>query len=292
MMKKRSAVVRGAAFLTIAVLASAPALLLAATVSPPEVIDVRDLSEKIGEREVVFYALDLENGESFAVQPGRLDEPHSPWSTFKVPNLLIALESGVAGDLDYAKQWDQEKYPARDYWPKAWRNDHTLRSAFKHSVVWYFKEIALEVGLERYRQDVVKFGYGNREIADKLDSFWLGDPLEISPREQVAFLTRLLSGELGVSDSSMKALGEVSMSSAKDGFVLHGKTGAGPSESGNFKGPFDGWYVGWVERPDQDPLAYALYIKGKGFKAIQNNIRQDLSVDLLMKIGALPANWK
>lgn len=264
---------------------------LAATVSPPDEIDVSALAEKIGEREVVFYARDLESGESFAVQAGRLDERHSPWSTFKVPNLLIALESGVASSLEYAKGWDQEKHPPRDYWPDAWKRDQTLRSAFKYSAVWYFKEIAQEVGLARYRQDLEKYAYGNREVADAVDSFWLGNPLKISPREQVVFLSRLLAGELEVAESSLKALSDASISNAKDGYILHGKTGAGPSETGNFQGPFDGWFVGWVERSDSDPVVFALYVRGQGFKSIRK-IRRELSQDLLMTIGALPADWK
>lgn len=274
-------------------LAFSPALKSAsgASLTSPKEVDLTGLAEKIGDRDVVFFARDLESGESYAVQPDRLDERHSPWSTFKVPNLLIALESGVAANLEHAKDWDQEKYPPRDYWPKAWRGGQTLRSAFKYSAVWYFKEIALDVGLERYRRDLANYDYGNHETADKLDSFWLGEPLMISPREQVAFLSRLLSGELDVSERSLQALSEASLSKAKDGFVLHGKTGAGPSELGNFQGPFDGWFVGWVERPRKKPLVYALYVRGSGFKSIQK-IRRELSQDLLMEIGALPAGWK
>lgn len=264
---------------------------LAATVSPPREIDLSRLAGKIGDRDVVFYARDLETGASYAVAPDRLDDRHSPWSTFKVPNLLIALESGVASSLEHAKAWDQAKHPPRDYWPEAWRRDQTLRSAFKHSAVWYFKEIARDVGLDRYRHDLEKYDYGNREIASEVDSFWLGEPLKISPREQVVFLSRLLAGELSVSERSLKALGDASISNAKDGYILHGKTGAGPTEAGNFGGVFDGWYVGWVERPKQNPMVFALYVRGEGFKSIRT-IRRELSQDLLMEIGALPADWK
>ena len=31
---------------------------------------------------------------------------HTPWSTFKMPNLIIALETGTAPSLDYALPWD------------------------------------------------------------------------------------------------------------------------------------------------------------------------------------------
>ena len=72
--------------------------------------------------------------------------------------------------------------------------------------------------------------------------------------------------------------------------VLHGKTGAGPAEPGNFKGPFEGWFAGWVERPDQAPLVYTLYVRGEDFKSIRE-FRREIAVDLLKKIGALPADW-
>lgn len=254
-------------------------------------IDTSSLNEKIGDRDVVFFAEDRASGQAYVVQRDRIHDRHSPWSTFKIPNLLIALESGVAADLDHKKTWDPEKYPPRDYWPEAWRGDQTLRSAFKHSVVWYFKEIALEVGFGRYRKDLASFRYGNSQVSGELDEFWLGEPLQISPIEQVNFLSTLLAGKLGISERSIDALKEASLSNAKDGFVLHGKTGAGPAEPGNFKGQFEGWFAGWVERPDQEPLVYTLYTRGKDFKSIRT-FRRDISEELLMKIGALPPDWK
>lgn len=253
-------------------------------------IDTSSLNEKIGDRDVVFFAQDEASGQAYVVQRDRIHDRHSPWSTFKIPNLLIALETGVAADLDHKMTWDPEKYPARDYWPKAWQGDQTLRSAFKHSVVWYFKEIALQVGFERYRRDLASFRYGNSQVSGALDAFWLGEPLSISPIEQVNFLSTLLAGKLEVSERSIEALKEASISRAKDGVVLHGKTGAGPAEPGNFNGPFEGWFAGWVERPDRAPLVYTLYVRGKDFPSIRD-FRREISLELLKKIDALPADW-
>ncbi|TQV71301.1 class D beta-lactamase [Denitrobaculum tricleocarpae] len=254
-------------------------------------IDTSSLNAKIDDRDVVFFAQDKASDEYYVVQRDRIHDRHSPWSTFKIPNLLIALETGVAADLEHKKAWDAEKYPPRDYWPKAWQGDQTLRSAFKHSVVWYFKEIALEVGPERYRKDLANFRYGNSQVSGKVDEFWLGEPLQISPIEQVKFLSTLLAGELEISERSIDALKEASISNARDGFVLHGKTGAGPADLTNFQGEFEGWFTGWVERPDRAPLVYALYVRGKDFPSIRT-FRREMSEDLLMKIGALPPDWK
>lgn len=254
-------------------------------------IDTSSLNEKIRDRDVVFFAQDKASDESYVVQRDRIHDRHSPWSTFKIPNLLIALESGVAADLDHKKTWDPEKHPPRDYWPKAWRGDQTLRSAFKHSVVWYFQEIALEVGFQRYRKDLAGFRYGNSQVSGELDEFWLGEPLGISPIEQVKFLSTLLAGKLEVSERSIEALKEASITGAKDGIVLHGKTGAGPADLQNFQGEFEGWFTGWVERPDKAPLVYALYTRTEDFKSIRT-FRRDIAEDLLIKIGALPEDWK
>ena len=254
-------------------------------------IDTAFLNEKIGDRDVVFYAQDEESEKAFTVQQDRIFDRHSPWSTFKIPNLVIALESGVAADLEYAKAWDQEKYPPRGYWPQAWKEDQTLRSAFKNSVVWYFKEIAQEVGVTRYRRDLANFRYGNSQVSDEVDSFWLGEPLQIAPLEQVDFLSNLLAGKLGVVRAQLDALKEASLAKAKDGIVLHGKSGAGTVEPGNFQGPFEGWYVGWIERAERAPLIYALYVRGKDFQSIRD-FRREIAEDLLIKIGGLPADWK
>ncbi len=269
-----------------------PAAAWSALVTPHYIeIDTAFLNEKIGKRDVVFYAQDEESQEAFVVQQDRIFDRHSPWSTFKIPNLVIALESGVAAGLEHAKAWDQEKYPPRGYWPQAWKEDQTLRSAFKNSVVWYFKEIAQDVGLDRYRRDLVNFRYGNSQVSGEVDSFWLGEALQIAPLEQVDFLSNLLAGKLGVSERSVNALKEASRAKAKDGVVLHGKSGAGTVESGNFKGPFEGWYVGWIERAERAPLIYALYVRGEDFQSIRS-FRREIAEDLLIKIGGLPANWK
>lgn len=36
----------------------------------------------------------------------------------------------------------------------------------------------------------------------------------------------------------------------------------------NMPGPFEGWLVGWVERADEAPVTYALFVRGPSHVSI------------------------
>jgi beta-lactamase class D len=262
-----------------------------ATARGAELIHLSDsqFADAIGDRDVAFYALDVSTGTAFAYRLERADERHAPWSTFKIPNLIIALETNVASSLSHERAWDQERRPAESYWPNEWKQDQTLETSFRRSAAWYFQDVAAEVGGARYRTALTAFGYGNAAAPDENDSFWLGGPLVISPREQVAFLERLILGGLDVGQSTIEAIRSVSLLSETNGYALRGKTGSGPVVPNDFDGAFEGWLVGWVERPDATAVAFALYVKGPSFDSI-GGFRYQMSARFLRAIGALPAN--
>lgn len=264
--------------------------LSAGNASLAELVDISDtsagLEQAIGDRDVVFYAIDLESDNHFAFQPRRADERHRPYSTFKIPNLLIALELGVESSLHHERQWDESLRPASSFWPADWRQDQTLQTAFKRSVVWYFRDIAQEVGGENYRRTLDDFRYGNGQAPDDNDLFWLNGPLKISPREQAMFLEQLVTGKLDISERTLDALREASFLAAEPDASLHGKTGAGPVDPADFDGEFEGWLVGWVSRPAAAPVVYALYVRGPDFGSIRD-FRREMSISFLREIGAL-----
>jgi beta-lactamase class D len=248
-----------------------------------------DLTEEIGDRDVVFYAENVSSEERFAYRSDALDERHAPWSTFKIPNLLIVLETSAARSLQEERVWDEQRRPAESYWSDDWKQNQTLETAFKRSAAWYFQDLAQEVRGERYREVLGRFAYGNADAPDGNDSFWLGGPLAISPREQVAFLVRLVSGQLDLQQTSIDALRSVSLLNESDGYALYGKTGSGPVISGDFEGRFHGWLVGWVEKPDATSVAFALYVNGPSFQSI-GAFRYRMAARFLRMIGALPQN--
>ena len=83
----------------------------------------------------------------------------------------------------------------------SWWQDHTLRTALKNSVLWYYRELALGVGAERMKEYVTKLNYGNRDTSGGIDRFWLNTTLKISADEQVEFLKALYKEELPFSNA-------------------------------------------------------------------------------------------
>ncbi len=122
----------------------------------------------------------------------RSGEPQLPASTFKIPNSIIALETGVVGDPDKdIFKWDGVVRSI-----EAWNKDHTLRSAIAASVVPVYQEIARRIGAERMKRHVDLLEYGNRDIGGGIDQFWLTGSLRIDPVQQIDFVDRLRRGTL------------------------------------------------------------------------------------------------
>ena len=80
----------------------------------------------------------------------RSGEAKLPASTFKIPNSLIALETGVVGDPDK----DVFKWDGVTRSIEAWNKDHTMRSAIAASAVPVYQEIARRIGAERMQKYV------------------------------------------------------------------------------------------------------------------------------------------
>lgn len=107
----------------------------------------------------------------------------SPASTFKIPHALVALETGVVTP-DSIEKWDGTKYPRQ----RKWNQDHTVISALKPSVLWFFQRIAPRIGAARMTEWLAKFKYGNGEVSGPITEYWINGRLQVSVPEQVAFL--------------------------------------------------------------------------------------------------------
>jgi len=264
------------------------ALLLVGALGRPAFAEsLQELAFDDADRDVAFLALDLEDGTRWVVAPEELDTPRTPWSTFKIPNLLIALDTGAAESLDHSIDWDPERRPAGAHWPDHWAQRQTLASAFRRSALWFFQDLARAIGGTVYRERLIAFAYGNANAPDGSDIFWLDGTLTISLREQVRFLAALLRDELPVNPKALAALREVARLDERGGHRLYGKTGAGPASPDDFDGPFRGWLVGWVERPERAPVVYALFVDGPDWDSIAR-FRREAAERLLTDTGAWP----
>lgn len=125
----------------------------------------------------------------------------SPASTFKIPHALVALETGVVTAATVEK-WDGTPHPAQPSWDR----DHTVLSAMKPSVVWFFQRIAPRIGAERMHAWLQMNEYGNADTSGPVTEYWLNGRLRISPDEQVRFLRRFYSDELPIAAAHLAAV--------------------------------------------------------------------------------------
>ena len=128
-----------------------------------------------------FVAYKVDDYLIIASDKVRSGEGKLPASTFKIPNSIIALETGVVEDPDK----DVFKWDGVTRSIEAWNKDHTLRSAIAVSAVPVYQEIARRIGAERMQKYLDLFDYGNRDIGGGIDQFWLTGNLRIFEHMQV-----------------------------------------------------------------------------------------------------------
>ena len=125
----------------------------------------------------------------------------SPASTYKIPHALIGLETGVITETTVEK-WDGVAHPDQ---PK-WNQDHTVLSAMRPSVLWFFQAMAPRIGAARAHEWLTRFQYGNADTSGPITQYWVNGRLRISPDEQVAFLKKFYDGSLPVSKAHIDRL--------------------------------------------------------------------------------------
>jgi len=204
-----------------------------------------NLSTYFGAHSGAFVLFDAAKCKWFRYHPELCRERVTPCSTFKIPNSLIALETGVADGPDFSLPWDGVERPI-----KPWNKDQTLRSAYAVSCVWFYQELARRIGQKSMDDWLAAFCYGNCDTSGGLTKFWIESSLKISPDEQVEFLHRLQTRQLPVSAHALDALLDI-MVVKRDGEITYrGKTGtAGNLVTGV---AVRGWWVGSVATPNGD----------------------------------------
>lgn len=203
--------------------------------SKAETTQIEDLSRYFTGYDGTFVLFDKSLGEYTIYNELKSEKRLPPCSTFKIVNSLIGLETGVIQDENTLYKWDGKKRSVEE-----WNKDHTLASAIKVSAVWYFQELARNVGAEKMQYYLDKTDYGNKDISGGIDQFWLQSTLEISPMEQVEMLRKLYDYQLPFSKRNIDIVKAILIDSEEDGVVFSGKTGSG--------GNVNGWFVGYVER--------------------------------------------
>lgn len=178
----------------------------------------------------------------------------TPASTFKIPHALAAIDSGVLKGPDHELPYD-----GSPQYFDSWKRNHTLSSAMRDSVLWYFRELAKRLGLSREQEYLNRLDYGNADLSSGLTSFWVGGSLLISPEEQERFLVRLYQNSLPVSREAQSIVRRMLVQPASvvvnaagehefaapwaPGTILSAKTGRSDPVK---------WLVGHVKRGDRE----------------------------------------
>ncbi len=187
---------------------------------------------------VVIY--DLQSGNFLGFDSNRANKRYIPASTFKIVSSLIGLETGAVGNVDEIFY----KYNGVPQFLKNWEKDMGMREAIKVSNVTAYQELAKKIGIEKMKFWVGKLDYGNNQIGDKIDRFWLDGPLEISAVEQTKFLAKLIKNELPLKKENMLNVKEILKLEDDKNMKFYGKTGLATFVNGKSLG----WFVGFIEK--------------------------------------------
>ncbi len=238
--------------------------------------ETKDLSSYFRGYDGCFVLYNMTDDRYIRFNGKRCEKRFSPCSTFKIPNSLIGLETGVLKDENTMFKWDGTHYSFDD-----WNRDNTLTTAIKYSVVWYYQKLASQVGEKRMQEYLNRIDYGNKDMSAGLTTFWLGSSLLISPDEQVKFLTKLYRNQLPFSKRNMEIVRKIIIQKETKNFIFSGKTGSAMEDGKKTLG----WFVGYVKK-DGKEYVFATNIEGKdgawGPKA------REISTDVLKSLGL----WK
>jgi len=187
-------------------------------------------------------------------EEGECDRRVTPASTFKIPIALMGFDAGFLKSEHDPVLPFREGYPD---WIKSWRTDTDPAAWLKNSVVWYSQQITRAIGKEKFERYVAAFGYGNGDVSGKdgLTTAWLSSTLRISPKEQLAFLRKIVRRELPIApDAYEKTSRLVDFGVRPGGWQVFGKTGAGfpvddVGKTDRTK-PY-GWFVGWAVKGER-----------------------------------------
>jgi beta-lactamase class D len=206
---------------------------------PTEIKGIDDLFTKYSLRgSILIY--DLNNNEYLSNDIEKCNLSHSPASTFKIANTLIAFETGAV-TLETIFKWDGKKRHI-----KAWETDMNIETAYKVSCVPVYQEVARQIGLERMQEYIKKLNYGNMDIhKDNLDKFWLEGDSKITQYQQIYFLKQLYESALPMKEESMGAVRKIMIHEQTEEYTIRAKTGWAVRDRQN-----TGWFVGYVEAND------------------------------------------
>jgi len=176
------------------------------------------------DRDACFIISDLQTNKIVAEHnPKRCKKRISPYSTFKIPSALMAIEKGIIKDENQIIKWDGIKRNRdeidKDLTPFIWMSE---------SAKWVTDWIMPQIGKDSIKSFLNSFDYGNQDFSGGLKDFWVSSSLKISPYQQVTFLSRFWNNKLGLSGHTTDVTKKIIfIKKLGKNAELYGKTGTG-----------------------------------------------------------------
>lgn len=227
------------------------------------------IEELFNGKEGTMVLKSLKNDKVYVYNKERISKRLTPESTFKVPNALIGLQTSAVRDEYEVKLWDGV---VREF--ESWNRDHSLASAMRESAIWFYQDMAKDIGETRMQEKIKMLEYGNQDITGGIQSFWLDNSLKISALEQINFMEKLVKEELPFEEKHQKTVKRMMIQDEQDDYTLHGKTGTRLSDLGL------GWYVGFIDIK-KDTWVFAVNINGSGTEA------KNITLETLKQMGII-----
>lgn len=206
-----------------------------------------------------------------------------PASTFKVINILIALETGTIKDENEIVKWpgntDTVKY---GYRPEIYHNI-SVKEAFEVSAGWAFVELARKIDRKVYQHYLNACGYGNHNLTEQGADFWNFGAFGISPKNQVEFLIKVYEGKLPFSKRHIDILKKVMITETTPDYTVRSKTGWTKADNRDL-----GWWVGYVTSKDNVFFFATRLIKPRAeVNPNFGNCRKEITKKILRQLKAL-----
>ncbi|MFK8007716.1 MAG: class D beta-lactamase [Saprospiraceae bacterium] len=214
------------------------------TIGTPKQIANKGFQQILDAAEVngVILIFDEKNNTYHSNDFERANQGFLPASTFKIPNSIIALETGVVEDENTIFKWDGEKRNL-----KIWEEDLTFTNALRKSCVPCYQDIARRVGVQRMNEYLEKLDYKNMVVdSSNLDLFWLEGDSRITAMEQIDFLSRFYHSKLPISKRTEKIVKDMMFYDEQPTYKMSGKTGWSIRNGNNL-----GWFVGYIEKGNE-----------------------------------------
>ena len=207
-----------------------------------------------------FYSNDFKRSETGFI----------PASTFKIPNSLIALETGVIANDSTLIEWDGQERSISN-----WNQDLIFKEAFHYSCVPCYQAIAREVGTEKMKSWLAKFDYGEMVFdTSNVDLFWLEGDSKISQLEQIEFLMKFYHSQLPISKRTESIAKRMMQVEKNETYSLLAKTGRSVSNVS--------WYVGYLEKGN-NVYFFATNMSAKG--SYNSDARKETTMTAFKELG-------